>query len=303
VSRSDIGVIVPVRAPAPYLAEALDSALGQRPAPAEIVVVDDASLEPLTLSPAHGARCTLVRRETRGGPAAARATGLEALGAHLVALLDSDDVWKPGKLAVQAKVMQSEPEVGLCFGRATVIGPDGRPTGHDMGEVPEGTLAPRRMLRELLEGNPIATSSTVIRRSALEAAGGFVGESTDDLGCWLRLAETGTPFYFEPRAAVRYRRHPGGLTDDIGVGARIALAALDLHGHVLDPQTRSRLRRDYLTLLARGEIRERRYPEARAALREAARHGPLAAREKALSLLAAIPGVRAGLGRRDPHHP
>ena len=157
------------------------------------------------------------------------------------------------------------------------------------------------MLRELLERNPIATSSTVIRRSALEASGGFVGESTDDLGCWLRLAESGARFYFEPGAAVRYRRHPGGLTDDIGVSARIALAALDLHGDALDPETRNRLRRDYLTLLARGEIRQRRYAEARAALRGAAEHGPLAPKEKVLGMVAAIPGLRAALGRRDPH--
>jgi len=296
-----VAVTVPVRAPATYLAAALDSALGHHPAPAELVVVDDASPEALTLSPAHGARCTLVRRDIRGGPAAARATGLEAIGTPLVALLDADDLWEPGKLAAQVETMDRHPGVGLCFGPATVIGPDGRPTGHHLGEVPEGTLAAERMLRELLERNPIATSSTVIRRSALDASGGFVGESTDDLGCWLRLAENGTQFYFDPRAAVRYRRHPGGLTDDIGVGARIALAALDLHGHGLDPATRSRLRHEYLTLLARGEVRQRRYAEARAALRAAAKHGPLAPREKALAVLTAIPGLRAALGRRDPH--
>ena len=301
MSGSDIGVIVPVRAPAAYLSDALDSALGQRPAPAEIVVVDDASLEPLTLSPVHSARCTLVRRETRGGPAAARATGLEAIGVPLVALLDADDLWEPGKLAAQLETMDRHPDVGLCFGRATVVDAAGRPTGHHLGEVPEGTLAAPQMLRWLLERNPIATSSTVIRRSALDASGGFVGESTDDLGCWLRLAENGTQFYFDPRAAVRYRRHPGGLTDDIGVGARIALAALDLHGHALDSQTRGRLRHDYLTLLARGEIRQRRYAEARAALRAAAKHGRLAPRDKVLAVLTAIPGLRAALGRRDPH--
>ena len=91
MTGAEIGVIVPVRAPATYLADALDSALGQRPAPAEIVVVDDASPEPLVLSPEYRDRCALVRREKRGGPAAARATGLEAIGAPLVALLDADD--------------------------------------------------------------------------------------------------------------------------------------------------------------------------------------------------------------------
>lgn len=300
-AQTAVGVIVPVRAPAGYLGLALDSALAQSPPPARVVVVDDASPEPLALSDVHAARCTVVRREERGGPAAARATGLEGLDTPLVALLDCDDLWEPGKLAAQLEVMERHPQVGLCFGRATVIDWRGEPTGHDLGSVPEGLLEPQRMLRHLLENNPIATSSTIMRRSALESSGGFEGESTDDLGCWLRLAEHGAPFYFEPRAAVRYRRHPGGITADIGAGARYALAALDLHGQALDEPTRNRLRRDFLTLLARGEIRGRRYRQARATLREAARWGPLGARERALGMVAGVPGLRGLLGRRDPH--
>jgi len=87
---------------------------------------------------------------------------------------------------------------------------------------------------------------------------------------------------------------------DIRTIARIALAAQAAYGEDLDPQTRGRLRRDYLALLARGEVRKRRYPEARRALREAGRAAPLAPRERVLGLVAGIPGLRAALGRRDP---
>src|SRR5881397_3800904 len=97
------GVVVPVHGWAPFLAETLDGVLAQRPAPAAVVVVDDGSREPLRLHPDHAPHCTLIRRDTQGGVAAARATGEAALDRtlELVAHCDADDAWLPGKLAAQ----------------------------------------------------------------------------------------------------------------------------------------------------------------------------------------------------------
>src|SRR4051794_33448276 len=85
------GVVVPVHGWAPFLAEALDAILSQHPSPA-VVVVDDGSREPLRLHPDHAPHCTLVRRDRRGGVAAARATGEAALdpSIELVAHCDAD---------------------------------------------------------------------------------------------------------------------------------------------------------------------------------------------------------------------
>src|SRR4051812_8144282 len=54
-----VGVFAPVPGSPAYLAEALDCVLAQRPAPAAVVVVDDASPEPIRLHPDHERRCTL----------------------------------------------------------------------------------------------------------------------------------------------------------------------------------------------------------------------------------------------------
>src|SRR5947199_5909690 len=116
-----VGVLVPVRGPAPYLGEALESVLRQAPRPDAIVVVDDASPEPVHLDPAHARRCMLVRREERGGAPGARDTGLERLSADLVALIDADDVWRPGKLATQLAALAAHPEAAACFGRARIV--------------------------------------------------------------------------------------------------------------------------------------------------------------------------------------
>jgi len=298
---SAVAVLVPAYGPAPYLAEALDSALDQEPPPGDVVVIDDGSPTCIRLEQRHADRCTLVRREHNGGPAGARATGLAHTDASLIALLDSDDTWEPGKLSAQLAALRREPTAGLCFGAATVIGPDGAATGEHLAQVAAGLHDPAALAPSLFHRNPIATSSTVIRREAIDRAGGLDHPATDDLGLWLRLAESGVMFLFEPRARVRYRRHPLGLTADLREGARLTLAALDAHGEVLDPAARARTRRDWLAQLARGEFRARRYAAGRAALRDAGRAAPLAPRERALAAAAVVPGVRALLGRRAPH--
>lgn len=218
------GVLVPVHGWAPYLAEALDGVLAQDPAPAAVVVVDDASPEPLALHPQHGGRCTLVRRDARGGPAAARATGLGALPADVdvVALCDADDAWEPGLLAAHAEALAGAPAAPASFGRATIVGPDGRPTGERWPEpVSLG-------VEQLYAANPIPTSSVAIRRAALVAAGGFAAptEVAEDWDLWVRLAATNGPLVAAGGARVRYRRHPAGLTADV---ARLAAAQLALH--------------------------------------------------------------------------
>src|SRR5947208_10766406 len=135
---TSLGVLVAVRGPAPYLAEALDSVLAQAPPPDAVVVVDDASPEPVRLEPAHARRCTLVRREQRGGAPAARDTGLERLSADLVALIDADDAWRPGKLAAQLAALEAHPEAAACFARARVVDGASRPTGERWEELPGG---------------------------------------------------------------------------------------------------------------------------------------------------------------------
>ena len=266
-----IGVIVPVHGFVPYLAEALDCVLGQDPAPTAVVVVDDASDEPLALHPDHAGRCALVRRDVCGGPAAARASGLQALepDVELVALCDADDAWAAGKLATQLAALERFPDAGLCFGRAVIVGADGRPTGERWAELAAGLHAGAELQARLYTSNPLPTSSVLLRRAALEAVGGFSSpvRLAEDWDLWLRLAAAGYGFVFDPEAVVRYRRHPGGLTADV---AALARCQLELH-------------REHAALVAPA-VRERALAADAAALRAAERRG-----------------LRGLLPRRDPY--
>lgn len=278
-----IGVIVPVRGPAPFLEEALASLRAQDPPPDEHVVVRD---------------------EEGRGPAAARQEGLERLpGCDWIALLDADDAWDDRKLAAQRDALARHPDADVCVGRAVAVGEDGRPTGEELPELVAGLHTRASLLPLLFESNPIPTSSVLVRRTALERAGGFPGPAplASDWDLWLRLLARDARFVCEPHALVRYRRHGGGVTADVAALAESMLKVHAAHGSLVDEDSRRRAESRDLVLLARGEIRRRRYREAADALRRADERAPLEGRERLLRRLVAVPGVRAALGRRRPY--
>jgi glycosyltransferase involved in cell wall biosynthesis len=297
-----VGVIVPVLAPAPYLAEALESVLGQDPAPDAVVVVDDGSQPPLKVSE----NVQVVRLDDGPrGPAAARAAGLALLDTELVALADADDVWEPGKLAAQLEALEEHPGATVCFGRAIAVDAGGRPTHEQLPELAAGLHTAQALRAELFERNLVPAATVVLWRDALEAVGGFDGgpalPAGSDWELWLRLAAAGHAFVSEPRAVVRYRRHPDALTGEVALLGEAGLAIHAEHAGLVDLVKARRARALDLQTLARGRVRQRRYAEARAALAEAAELEPTEMRERLLRAVLHVPGLRAALGRRNPY--
>ena len=278
----EVGVIVPVHGWAPYLAETVDAVLGE--SPGEVVVVDDGSPSPVRLDPAHAKSCRLVRHEPRRGLAGARAAGLAALDTELIALCDGDDVWEQGSLRLRVAALG---DAAACFGRAVIVGPDGRPTG-ERWDVPS-----RLELPELFERNPLCVSSVVLRRDAVVGAGGLDSDlpRAEDWELWLRLLGRGERLVYEPRAVVRYRRRSGALSGDIASVARSQLELHARHAGLVSAECAERVRVVDQRALAAGLVRQRRYGEAADALRVAGLP----------TLSATVPGVRALRGRRDPY--
>ena len=298
------GVIVPVHGFAPYLAEAVDAVVGERPQ--AVVVVDDGSSRPLTLHPDHAAAgVRLVRREVAGGPALARAAGLEALSPdlELVALCDADDAWTPGSLAALTDALTVEPEAGWAFGRALVVGPDGRATGEQWERPAGGRHAAATFAPALYAANPVPTSSVVLRRSALQAAGGFPGpvRVAEDWELWLRLARAGQDALCVPEATVRYRRHPDGLTADVTRLARAQLALHAAHADLVGPDEHVAAEARDLAALADGLARDGDRRSARGAWTQVAARRRLSRREQAKRMALAVPGGERLLARADPY--
>lgn len=296
-----VGVIVPVHGFAPYLAQTLDAVLAQDPPPDEVVVVDDASPEPLKLLPAHGARCRLLRLPQRRGLAGARAAGLDLLDCELIALCDGDDTWTPGSLRLRVAALADG--AAASFGHASIVGPDDRLTGERWNELEPGVHSATGLLERLYESNPLCVSSALLRRDAVVAAGGLDSdlERAEDWDLWLRLLSRGAEFAFEPRAVVRYRRRAGGLSGDIAGLARAQLEVHARHAGLVAEAVARRARARDLRALADGLVRERRYAQARGAIADAAASSRLTAHDVVRSALLRVPGLRARLGRRDPY--
>ncbi len=115
MSGPSVSVIVPVYNSERFLAEALNSIVGQTVPPAEIVVVDDGSTDQ---SAAIAARYPSVRlvRQANAGVSAARNAGLAAATGERLAFLDADDLFLPGKLAAQARALDAHAEWDGIFG-------------------------------------------------------------------------------------------------------------------------------------------------------------------------------------------
>jgi GT2 family glycosyltransferase len=160
----------------------------------------------------------------------------------VVALCDADDAWTEDKLAAQLLAFEEHPAAALCFGRALVVGTDGRPTGERWTALAGGVYSGPALQAMLYAANPIPTSSVVLRRDALERAGGFSSpvRLAEDWDLWLRLAARGETFVCAPGAVVRYRRHPGGLTADVAALARCQLELHRAHGAMVTPAVRER---------------------------------------------------------------
>jgi glycosyltransferase involved in cell wall biosynthesis len=223
-----VGAVIPVRGPAPFLDEAIAGVLAE--GPDEVVVVDDGSPEPVAVA---GVR--VLRRETSGGPAAARNAGIAALAddVELVAFCDADDAWTPGSLAPRVAALAVEPAAALVFGRARVVGADGTPTGEAWPLPPAGRFDDAAAL---YAHNPILTSSVVIRRALARFDESY--PQAEDWELWLRLLRAGHPLVAVPEAEVRYRRHPGGLTSDVAALARAQRRLHAAHGDLVGPGAR-----------------------------------------------------------------
>lgn len=205
-----VSVVIPAWNAADTLARALASVAAQTVRPAEILVVDDASSDgtaAVAKSHAH-LPIRLIRHATNGGGAAALHSGIEAAAHDLVAFLDADDEWLPGKLEAQLALAGDAAVVATGF---AYVGRDGEARGsYGLSPFPhEGA----EFWRNLLADSAILQSSALVRRRMVLATGGVDRSLRTgyDQQLFVRLARLG-PVAFVHRTLVRYHDSPNSLT-------------------------------------------------------------------------------------------
>lgn len=109
-----ISVIVPVFNGESYLAEALQSILEQDYRPLQVLVVDDGSTDQ-SAALAETTPDVQVLRKEHSGLAATLNHGIAQATGALLAFLDADDLWLPGKLTCQVAALQNDPTLDMVF--------------------------------------------------------------------------------------------------------------------------------------------------------------------------------------------
>jgi glycosyltransferase involved in cell wall biosynthesis len=214
----------------PLLAAALDSALGQTYPHIEVVVVNDGSSSPTTretveryLQSKRG-RIIYVERETNGGVAAARNSGIAVANGDLIAWLDQDDRWLPDRVEQGISVLQTHRNLGLVHSSYYYIDASGRRTG--MLQLRQGEYAP---LPDLLLDIDISPCTVLFHRRILDEVGHLDAElpGADDWYWALQVAARGYRFYSIKKPLAEYRIHEANTFRKLEVMVPSWLGMLD----------------------------------------------------------------------------
>lgn len=169
-----ISAIIPVFNCQAYLGDAIASILSQSRPPCEIIVVDDGSTDSSAeVARSFGSRVRYVWQDN-AGVGAARNKGIDDASGDYLAFLDSDDMWTPRKLELQAAVLDAEPDVHLVIGMVRqFVSPDVEPDVAARYHCPsEPMFAP-------------APGATLTRQDLFRRAGRF--DEQLRLGEWFNL--------------------------------------------------------------------------------------------------------------------
>jgi glycosyltransferase involved in cell wall biosynthesis len=214
--RGGLTVVVPTRDRPNHLTACLDALRADLDPGDEVIVVDSCSAVPTTMPGTRVLRCD------RPGASLARNTGWRAATHALIAFVDDDVRVLPGWSDALVSALSED----VTF----VTGGVGVPAGQEGRERPVAvtTLPTRTVLTADTRGTIGASANLGVRRTSLEAVGGFderLGPGTwtraaEDLELLDRLLALG-PGLFEPAAAAvheQWRSRRELVRLDLGYG-------------------------------------------------------------------------------------
>jgi glycosyltransferase involved in cell wall biosynthesis len=180
-----VSVIIPTYNRAGCLREAVDSVLSQEFRGFELIVVDDGSTdETPQLLREYGDSLRVLRQENRG-VSAARNAGIASGRGGLIAFLDSDDIWLPGKLACQVDFFRQNPELLICQTEELWV-KNGRRVNPGQRHRKRGGMIFEPSLALCL----VSPSAVMLRRELFDRVGFFAEHlpACEDYDMWLRVS-------------------------------------------------------------------------------------------------------------------
>ncbi len=210
-----VSVIIPAYNHEHLISATLESVFSQTLTDFELIVVDDGSRDrtAAVVASFKDERLKLVRQENRG-TAVAINRGLELSRGHYIAILNSDDIFMPERLALLLGLLRENPEAMLAFSRVSLINAEGNPLAADepeclwLKEAEANYHKSGDLLLSLLRDNFLCTSSNFFFRRCLLAKIGYFRDLryVNDLDFLLRSLSRYTGVFYQEEL-LAYRQH------------------------------------------------------------------------------------------------
>ena len=254
-----ISVVMPCYNAAPYLTQAVESALQQSYGNVELILVDDGSTDAsprvaATLAAQYSGRVTLLHTP-RLGPYPARNLGLQKARGEFIAFLDADDWWEPTALEkLHAALIGARADIAYCgwqnVGNAVTAEPF-VPPPYEQADAIEA----------FLRTTPWPIHAALVKKAIVDQLGGFsvARFSSMDYDFWLRALALTRRIVRVPEVLAYYRWH--GPNQVSAVKSRQVLDALAVQQDFVrtNPQLVAHLSATRLRDLTEGQVLKQAY--------------------------------------------
>lgn len=194
-----------------FIAHTIESVLDQTFSDWELIVCDDGSVDGtnkvIQSYADNDSRITLITQENKGA-AIARNKAYEASSGEYIVLLDADDMILPEKLEIQTTILNQNPAIGVVYGDTWFCDEQGKRIELESVRYP-GQHRNGDVFEKMCCGNMMAVHSAMVRRTAIDAAGGLhhpTRMQIADWDLWARISEKHFFFYHQDPVA-DYRLH------------------------------------------------------------------------------------------------
>jgi glycosyltransferase involved in cell wall biosynthesis len=247
-NQAPVSVIIPAFNAERFIALTLESVFAQTLLPAEVIVVDDGSVD-RTFEIAREYDVRIIRQSNMG-LAAARNAGIRVATQPWIAFMDADDLWARNKLEQQLNASSLYPEAAMIScdyhwmdsgGQIFDLPPFDLQVGRQYSLAHGRAIGQSVTLFKKVSGElfflfpfPLLPSAVLVKREAIVACGLFDEKlrRTEDLECFLRVLANRSLLIID-QPLLSYRRHENNLSNNV-LEMHLALEAvgemIDLRG-------------------------------------------------------------------------
>ena len=192
----------------------------------ELIIVDNGSTDNTSMVIVElvdrDQRIRGVRLDDNQRPAGGRNAGVKAARSDLIAFLDADDEWLPGKLKTQVRLLDSFGDYDMVFSDSWIVNKSVSQKFSHMAPnkkvISNLTLSPVSdfektyfvsgpVTRMIYTKSFINMSTALIRKEIFLSLGGFDTDrfGTEDIDFWVRLSKNSRFIYWDEYTAVCYQ--------------------------------------------------------------------------------------------------